>query len=138
VADQLQRRRLNFELRELLYVALGAVPGALLRWQTSVHLGPYLGGSAGADLLVNLAGCFILGNLTGPIPKRTSLLLTFGIGFCGCLTTFSSWILDVVKLIQAGRPDLGLVLIIISITFGLLSAALGRALCKLLSHMHYD
>jgi CrcB protein len=105
VADrQLDRRRLRFELRELLLVAAGGVPGALLRWQAAVQLGPWLGGSAGADLLVNVLGSFLLGFLAGPIPRRTSLLLWLGIGFCGCLTTFSSWMLDVVHLIEDPEP----------------------------------
>ena len=131
MADPLQGRRLSFELRELLLVAIGAVPGALLRWQSGVQLGPHLGGSAGADLLVNLVGSFLLGFLAGPIPRRTGLVLLLGIGFCGCLTTFSSWMLDVVKLMQAGRPLWGLVLIMGSLVLGLFSAAGGLGLSRL-------
>ena len=131
MADQLGARRLSFELRELALVAIGAVPGALLRWQSGVQLGPHLGGSAGADLLVNLVGSFILGFLAGPIPRRTSLVLLLGIGFCGCLTTFSSWMLDVAKLIQAGRPLWGLLLIAASLLLGLLVALGGLVLSRL-------
>ena len=131
MADQLGARRLSFELRELALVGIGAVPGALLRWQSGVQLGPHLGGSAGADLLVNLVGSFILGFLAGPIPRRTSLVLLLGIGFCGCLTTFSSWMLDVAKLIQAGRPLWGLLLIAASLLLGLLVALGGLALSRL-------
>jgi CrcB protein len=138
VADQLGARRLSFELRELALVAIGAVPGALLRWQSGVQLGPYLGGSAGADLLVNLVGSFILGFLAGPIPRRTSLLLLLGIGFCGCLTTFSSWMLDVVKLIQSGRPIWGLLLIVVSLVLGLLSVLVGLALSRRLFRRALD
>jgi CrcB protein len=134
VAESLQGRRLSFELRELVLVAIGAVPGALLRWQSGVQLGPHLGGSAGADLLVNLVGSFVLGFLAGPIPRRTSLLLLLGIGFCGCLTTFSSWMLDVAKLIQAGRPLWGLLLIVGSLVLGLLSAAGGLGMSRLVFH----
>ncbi len=130
MADQLEARRLSFELRELALVGLGAVPGALLRWQSGVQLGPHLGGSAGADLLVNLVGSFILGFLAGPIPRRTSFVLLLGIGFCGCLTTFSSWMLDVAKLIQAGRPVWGLLLIAVSLALGLLCALAGLALSR--------
>ena len=138
MADQLGARRLSFELRELALVAIGAVPGALLRWQSGVQLGPYLGGSAGADLLVNLVGSFILGFLAGPIPRRTSLLLLLGIGFCGCLTTFSSWMLDVVKLIQSGRPIWGLLLIVVSLVLGLLSVLVGLALSRRLFRRALD
>ena len=124
--------RLRFELRELLLVGLGAIPGALLRWQSSVQLGPWLGGSAGADLLVNVLGSFVLGFLAGPIPMRTGLLLLLGIGFCGSLTTFSSWMLDVVKLLEGGQPLGALLLVLISLVMGLAAAGAGLGLSRLL------
>jgi CrcB protein len=123
--DLLARRRRRFALQELLLVAAGAIPGALLRWQATVQLGPWLGGSTGADLLVNGIGSFLLGLLAGPVPRRTSLVLWLGIGFCGCLTTFSSWMLDVVRLIEARHPWHGLVLVLASLVLGLGAAALG-------------
>ena len=123
-------RQLRFALKELALVGCGAVPGAWLRWQSGVHLGPVLGGSAVSDLLVNLIGSLILGFLAGPMPRRPSLLLLLGIGFCGCLTTFSSWMLDVVKLLQAGQPVFGLLLIVVSLLLGVASAAAGLQLSR--------
>jgi len=128
----LAAHRLRFELRELLLVGLGAIPGALLRWQNAVQLGPWLGGSADADLLVNVVGSFVLGFLAGPIPRRTGLVLLVGIGFCGSLTTFSSWILDVVKLLEAGQPLGAGLLVLVSLLLGLAAAGLGLGLSRLL------
>jgi len=128
----LAAHRLRFELRELLLVGLGAIPGALLRWQSAVQLGPWLGGSAGADLLVNVVGSFVLGFLAGPIPRRTGLVLLVGIGFCGSLTTFSSWILDVVKLLEKGQPFGAGLLVLVSLLLGLAAAGLGLGLSRLL------
>ena len=57
---------------------MGAVPGALLRWQLALHLGDQ-------NLLVNVLGAALLG-LSGrahPAAPRRQLLL--GIGFCGSL-----------------------------------------------------
>ncbi|MEY2644289.1 MAG: hypothetical protein RLZZ611_938 [Cyanobacteriota bacterium] len=122
---QLPDRRLGFELRELLLVAAGAVPGALLRWQAAVQLAPALGGDAITNLIVNLLGSFLLGFLAGPIPRRTALVLCLGIGFCGSLTTFSSWMLDVARLLVAARPGQALALVALSLLFGLLCAAFG-------------
>ena len=122
----LATHRLRFELRELLLVALGAIPGALLRWQSSVPLGPWLGGSAG------VLGSFVLGFLAGPIPMRTGLLLLLGIGFCGSLTTFSSWMLDVVKLLEDGQPLGALLLVLVSLVMGLAAAGGGLGLSRLL------
>jgi CrcB protein len=128
----LAAHRLRFELRELLLVALGAMPGALLRWQSTVQLGPWLGGSAGADLLVNVVGSFVLGFLAGPIPRRTGLVLLVGIGFCGSLTTFSSWVLDVVRLLEGGRPLAAVGLLLASLVLGLMAARLGLGLSRVL------
>ena len=128
----LAAHRLRFELRELLLVALGAIPGALLRWQSTVQLGPWSGGSAGADLLVNVVGSFVLGFLAGPIPRRTGLVLLVGIGFCGSLTTFSSWVLDVVRLLEGGRPLAAVGLLLASLVLGLMAAVLGLGLSRVL------
>jgi len=126
----LATHRLRFELRELLLVALGAIPGALLRWQSTVQLGPWLGGSAGADLLVNVLGSLVLGFLAGPVPMRTGLVLLLGIGFCGSLTTFSSWILDVVKLLEGGQPLAATLLVLLSLGMGLAAAGVGLGLSR--------
>ncbi len=116
---------LRFDLKELALVGAGAVPGALLRWQADVLLGPWLGGSAGANLLVNLIGSFLLGILVGPLKPPSAVMLLLGIGFCGSLTTFSSWMLDVVRLHQQHGPW-AVLLVATSLVLGLLAAALGQ------------
>jgi CrcB protein len=128
------KRRLRFELWELALVAAGAVPGALLRWRFEVQLGPLLasgaGGVAAANLVSNLLGSFLLGVLVGPIPWRAPLLLLGGIGFCGSLTTFSTWMLDLVRLQQQDQALASLALLVASLGLGLVAAAAGLALCR--------
>ena len=58
MAEQQQQRSLSAELQELFLVALGAVPGALLRWQVALHW-------ADRHLLVNVLGAALLGYLAG-------------------------------------------------------------------------
>lgn len=112
-----QPQQLRREAEDLLLVALGAVPGALLRWQMGLAL-------ADRNLLVNVLGAALLGWLAGlPAAPRRQLLL--GIGFCGSLTTFSSWMLDAVRLIAAGEAGTALGLIGISLGVGLGTAWLG-------------
>ena len=95
VAMAEQQRWLAAELQELSLVALGAVPGALLRWQVALHW-------SDRHVLVNVVGAALLGYLTGlAVQPRRQLLI--GIGFCGSLTTFSSWMLDATRLISAGK-----------------------------------
>ena len=108
---------LGTELQELLLVAVGAVPGALLRWQFSVVL-------QDRDVLVNVLGSLILGLLLG-LPYRPRLQLLAGIGFCGSLTTFSSWMVNSVDLINSGEALAALGLIGMTLGLGLGGAALG-------------
>ena len=115
---------LRAELEELLLVAVGAVPGALIRWQVGVHLHD-------KDVLVNVLGALILGWLAGqPIQARRQLLV--GIGFCGSLTTFSSWMVNSVGFLAAGDWASALGLIGLTLGLGLGAAALGFALGRAL------
>ena len=105
------------ELQELLLVAVGAVPGALLRWQFGVVLND-------RDVLVNVLGSLILGLLLG-LPYRPRIQLLVGIGFCGSLTTFSSWMVNSVDLIVSGQQLAAIGLIGMTLGLGLGGAALG-------------
>ena len=115
-----QPSKLRSELIELLLVAAGAVPGALLRWQVALHLGDQ-------NLLVNTLGAGLLGLLAGlPAAPRRQLLL--GIGFCGSVTTFSSWMLAAMKHLSTGARAAALGLIGLTLGLGIGAAALGFSL----------
>ena len=118
------RSALTFELQELLLVALGAVPGALLRWQLALHL-------ADQNLVANTLGSALLGFVAGlPAAPRRQLLL--GVGFCGSLTTFSSWMLDAVRQLGVGEIKSAAGLIGLTLGLGLGAAALGFQLGRLI------
>ena len=112
-----QSPSLRKELEELLLVGLGAVPGALLRWQFGVLL-------QDRDVLVNVLGSLILGLLLG-LPYRPRVQLLIGIGFCGSLTTFSSWMVNCVDLLGSGQKLAAFGLIGMTLGLGLGGAALG-------------
>ena len=112
-----QSPSLRTELQELLLVGVGAVPGALLRWQFDVLL-------QDRDVLVNVLGSLILGLLLG-LPYRPRVQLLVGIGFCGSLTTFSSWMVYCVDLLGSGQPLAAFGLIGMTLGLGLGGAALG-------------
>ena len=118
---------LQLELQELLLVGVGAVPGALLRWQLALHLGDQ-------NLLVNVLGAALLGLLAGlPAAPRRQLLL--GIGFCGSLTTFSSWMLAATKHLSSGHWAAALGLIGLTLGLGVGAAALGFQLGRRVTHI---
>ena len=117
---------LDWRLLELILVAIGAVPGALIRWQAA---GVYFGD--GDNVVVNVAGAFILGLLVGRgVDARWQLLV--GTGFCGSLTTFSAWMVDCVVLLAAGRWLQAAGLLGITLGLGLGFGALGVLLGRLL------
>ena len=112
--NQLSLRK---DLSELALVALGAVPGAVMRWQIGSHLHDN-------DVIVNVLGAFLLGWLAG-LPLRPRRQLLIGIGFCGSLTTFSSWMVNCVSFIAQGDWLAALGLIGLTLGLGLGAAALG-------------
>ena len=112
-----QSPSLRTELQELLLVGVGAVPGALLRWQFAVALHD-------RDVIVNVLGALLLGLMLG-LPYRPRLQLLMGIGFCGSLTTFSSWMVNSVDLMVSGQQLAAIGLIGITLGLGLGGAALG-------------
>jgi CrcB protein len=72
-----------------LLVALGAAVGAPLRFLVA-ELVP----GVRATLVVNVVGSAVLGLLVGASPSTYALV---GVGFCGALTTFSAFAVEVAQ-----------------------------------------
>lgn len=106
------------ELESLWLVVCGAVPGALLRW----HLQD--------PRNANLVGCLLLGLLLPHARRRPRLMLLAGIGFCGSLTTFSTWILELSRLLDPGAIAVLVQRALGDLLAGLAAFALGLALAK--------
>ena len=100
------------ELYKLFWISLGAVPGALIRWQLN------------NNFAVNIIGAILLGCLVG-LPFKRRLQLILGIGFCGSLTTFSGWIYDFVTLLINGSLLQAFGSIIYMLVGGLLAVTFG-------------
>ena len=118
-------------LVDVLLVALGAVPGAWLRFLLVNRLEPVLPHRHWGTLVVNLAACFGLGLLTalrghGQAPAAFMLLL--GTGFLGSLSTFSTLAAELEACLREGQRREGLRLAAGSVFGGLLALASGLAL----------
>lgn len=70
-------------------IAVGAAAGALLRWRLATALVFPWG-----TTLANLLGCGILGLLVARLSPSSTAWALLAVGFCGSLTTFSSFIFD--------------------------------------------
>ena len=99
-------------LKPVLVISLGAALGALLRWQLGLKLNSFFPSLPPGTLVANLVGGYIIGLATAFFaqtpalsPEWRLLVIT---GFCGGLTTFSTFSAEVVSLLQEGRPAMAL------------------------------
>ena len=101
-------------------ISLGAIPGALFRWQID------------EIFIVNLIGCFFLGFFNSlDILKRYKLTLC--VGLCGSMTTFSGWSSHLYNLLNQGLYKLFLFNSISIVLMGVLAIALGHIFAKKLN-----
>jgi fluoride exporter len=109
-----------------LWVALGALVGAPLRMladrTAAARRGP---GSVLGILVVNVAGSALLGVLLGLRDVSPAVLALVGTGFCGTLTTFSTFGWDVVRLVEERAVARAVAYLTGSVALGLGAAALG-------------
>ena len=113
-----------------LGIFIAGMLGGIVRFQISRWL-PSSPDFPWGTLLVNYLGIFCLVYLVkGYLVYKGSskgLILALGTGFCGGLTTFSSLLLDAVKLLDTGRYLSLVTYLLLSIAGGLLFAyCLGR------------
>ena len=115
--------------RVVLGVVLGGALGAVARRGLLVAL-PFAGhGWPWATFAANLAGTAVLGLLLSVaqhLPARAILLQPFlGAGFCGALTTFSAFQLELIRLGRSGHAALAAGYVAASLAGGLALAAIG-------------
>ena len=113
-----------------LGIFLAGMLGGLVRFQITRYL-PASPDFPWGTLIVNYLGIFCLVYLVKGylVFKGTSkgVILALGTGFCGGLTTFSSLLLDAVKLLDTGRYLSLVIYLVLSIGGGLfLAYYLGR------------
>ena len=101
-------------------ISLGAIPGALFRGQID------------EIFIVNLIGCFLLGFFNSlNILKRYKLTLC--VGLCGSMTTFSSWMSHLYKLLNQGLYKLFLLNSLSIVLIGIVFIGLGHIFAKKLN-----
>ena len=100
---------------------LGGAAGTLARAGVAELIPHATGALPWSTLIVNLIGTAILARLVAVSSRWHPLV---GTGFCGALTTFSTFQVEIVRTVDAGHAGIALVYAAVSLSAGLAVAAL--------------
>lgn len=119
----------------LLAVFIGGGLGSVIRYLTGVYLiRIFHSNLPAATFAVNITGCFILGFLYILFINKTDwsapLKLALTAGFCGGLTTFSTFSVEVFEMIRTAQYLHALIYVVISIAVGLIGVMIGAYCAK--------
>lgn len=91
----------------MLAVAIGAALGAWLRWLLGLAANALFPAIPPGTLIANLIGAYVIGAAIAAFAQAASLAPEWRLlvitGFCGGLTTFSTFSAELVALLQQGR-----------------------------------
>ena len=117
--------------KPILVISLGAALGALLRWVLGIKLNSFFPAIPPGTLSANLVGGYIIGLAVGYFAQTPEIAPEWRLfiitGFCGGLTTFSTFSAEVVTLLQEGRLPIAMAAIAAHVTGSLLMTLAGLA-----------
>lgn len=118
-----------------LYVAIGSAIGGVARWSLGGWMQRRLGGESPAvfpagTLLVNASGSFVLGVLAVFMARdggsdHSAMRLLLAVGFCGGYTTFSTFSLDTIALLESRGWAIAAINVAASVALGLAGVVAG-------------
>ncbi len=121
-----------------LAISMGAALGALMRWQLGAKLNSMFPAIPPGTLSANIVGGYIVGVAVAYFSQASDIApewrLFIVTGFCGGLTTFSTFSAEVVSLIQEGRLTVAMVAIGVHVMGSLLATLAGLASWQLLKY----
>lgn len=128
----------NVAIRTAIAIALGAIPGALSRYL----IAEFSKALFGKDLVyygiffINITGCFLIALYLTLNEERfknwsPELRLMLTTGFCGAYTTFSTYGLDTVTLLQKGNFTVAFLYWAVSAISGIIAILLGVVCARL-------
>ena len=123
---------------EATLVALGAIPGAWLRLRVVNHFEPVVPHKHWGTFVVNVSAAFFLGLFSGlhalqlkacsSVDGTAPMMLLVGVGFFGSLSTFSTFVVELLNTLQSRQFLQFVGLMVFSLVIGLLAAAAGYQL----------
>lgn len=126
--------RYNRFMQTLILIAISGMIGVLVRHASNLLLKDYSAQFPLSTFTVNLAGCFIIGVIHVLSAEREILnnlqRTALMVGFLGGLTTFSSFALESMRLLEQSQTKIALTYVLLSVTLGLGSTYLGLTLTR--------
>lgn len=119
----------------VLLVALGAAVGAPARYLTDRAVqSRHTTGFPWGTFTVNMAGSVLLGFITAASAMFGPAVATpVGVGFCGALTTYSTFSYETLRLLEDRTPITAAANVVGSVLLGVAAAALGFVVGSLLT-----
>ena len=119
----------------LIYVASGGAVGAVLRYLTSNFFRFYFPNFPIGTLFINFIGSFLIGILASNLESRGTSYIFIKyfliIGILGSFTTFSTFSLETIQLVNDKKLFLSLVYIFLSISLCIFGAFFGFNINKI-------
>ena len=119
-------------LYNYLAVGAGGAVGAMCRYAISLLPVLQRGPFPLATFLTNLVGAVLIGLVVGASQRwaqlSPTLLLFLRVGVCGGFTTFSTFSLEAVSLLEQHKTGMGITYILSSVLLCLLGVLLGKAM----------
>ena len=119
----------TWDRRRAAAVAIGGAAGAALRWAVLTTVEP--GSFPWPVLVINIVGSLLLGAVLAEEWAHPSARLVLhdlaGIGFCGGLTTFSTFAVEIVDLSRDGRLGTAVIYGVASVVGALAGIVVGAA-----------
>lgn len=116
-------------MKEFMFVGLGGAAGAMLRY--GISMVPIKSDFPFMTLLINFLGALVIGMLAALSMRQSFLtehsLLLLKTGVCGGFTTFSTFSLEAVSLLEQHKTGMGIIYIVSSVLLCLLGVLLGKA-----------
>ena len=119
-----------------LLVAIGGAIGSVLRYGTGVFVGSLWRNSFPlGTLLINIVGSLVMGLFVGLMARllpawQNDARLFFAVGVLGGFTTFSSFSLDAISMIERGQLALAVLYILLSVVIAVPALYIGLVLMR--------